>query len=76
MTDFPLYDVVNHCRICGVEYPSKAFMPQGTEPRFGLCPSCMAEDEKQQAKLCQPPTRVTKKEPTLDYRQRQAGERD
>lgn len=77
MTDFPLYDVVNHCRVCGREYPGKAFIPQGEEVRFGLCPTHLAEDEAKQARLKQPPTRVTKKEPrVLDWRERASGERD
>jgi hypothetical protein len=57
VTDYPLYDVVNTCRQCGVEYPAKAFVPQGTEPRFGLCPKHLAEDEKHMAQLKQPPVK-------------------
>jgi hypothetical protein len=83
MTDFPLYDVANTCRECGTEYPAKAFLPQGTEPRFGLCPPCMALDDERQAKLRQPPKnhgtpdrRAQEDRRVPDFRRRAAGERD
>lgn len=60
MTDFTLYDVDTICRECGTEYQAKAFLPQGTEPRFGLCPPCKDVDDKKMARLKQPPRSLGK----------------
>ena len=73
MTDFTLYDVATTCRECGTEYQAKAFLPQGTEPRFGLCPPCMAVDDAMLARLKQPPKNhgrsKAEPEPKTPYRQ-------
>lgn len=76
MTDFELFDVTSTCKLCGVEFQTKAFVKDLDTPRVGLCDDCYQADVKRMDGLTKhhPRAGQSRKPDVPDYRQRAAGD--